>query len=270
MFLCIQSELNGALRMLIGRCRNFSDPSGELYLMTKRFKKTGTIWQIGNSRRSQIIIRVCECLHRTYGSSRLGNPTNAVDILVYIILSNRTSIVTAKSTYESLKVRYQSWDDVILDSPDNLRGLLGQAGLSGVRSTQLFTLFGILKQETGRVCLDWMKGLDAGMQESFLVTLPGVSKKVAKCIQLFGFGQQVLPVDTHVFRVGHRLGWTKRNRADQCHEELEALVSPKWRFDFHVNCILHGRKACRSHSPLCATCCLQSYCQYVQMEGQAA
>ncbi len=238
--------------------------------MAEHFRKTGTIWQIANSKRSQIVRRVCERLHKTYESSRLGNPYDAIDILVFITLSNRTSITTAKNTYEALKGRYRRWDEMILDDPARLKELLAPAGLSDLRSTQLRSLFSILKRETGKVCLDWLKGLDADLQEDYLITLPGVSTKVAKCIQLYGLGQHVLPVDTHVFRISRRLGWIRRGRADQCHEELEALVRPRWRFDFHVKCILHGRRICRSHSPLCQECCIQSYCQNVQTRSKAA
>ncbi len=87
-----------------------------------------------------------------------------------------------------------------------------------------------------------------------LVSLPGVSEKVAKCIMMYTLNHRVLPVDVHVHRVVSRLGWTKRKRADQCHQELESLVPPRWRYAFHVGCVLHGRAVCRAQKPLCGNC----------------
>ena len=95
-----------------------------------------------------------------------------------------------------------------------------------------------------------------------LITLPGVSDKVAKCVMMYTMGKQVLPVDAHVHRVTRRLGWTSRKRADQTHEELEALIRPEQRYNFHVNCIQHGRLICIPHTPICNICPVNQYCEY--------
>ena len=90
--------------------------------------------------------------------------------------------------------------------------------------------------------------------------LDGVSEKVAKCVMMYTLGFDVLPVDVHVHRVATRLEWTNRKRADQCHEELEALVKPRYRFAFHVDCICHGRAVCRPKNPRCNDCVIRRYC----------
>jgi endonuclease-3 len=81
-------------------------------------------------------------------------------------------------------------------------------------------------------------------------------------VAMYTMGAKVLPVDAHVHRVATRLGWTARKRADQCHEELEFVVPPNWRYVFHVGCVLHGRSICRPKQPRCLKCCVNRYCEY--------
>lgn len=85
---------------------------------------------------------------------------------------------------------------------------------------------------------------------------------MAKCAMMCALGFDVLPVDAHVHRIAVRLGWTVRKRADQCHEELESVVAPQYRFGFHVACIAHGRAVCRPAKPRCDGCVIRTYCEY--------
>src|SRR5262249_43991044 len=101
----------------------------------------------------------------------------------------------------------------------------------------------------------------------YLAELPGVSDKVAKCVMMYTLGFDVLPVDVHVFRVASRLGWTSRCRADQCHDDLEALVQPKHRYAFHVDCICLGRAVCTPVHPDCPACPIRQYCVYFKQRA---
>jgi endonuclease-3 len=69
-------------------------------------------------------------------------------------------------------------------------------------------------------------------------------------------------VDVHAFRVASRLGWTSRCRADQCHDDLEALVPPEFRYAFHVGCICLGRAVCTPRRPQCPACPIRRFCVY--------
>ncbi len=212
--------------------------------------------------RSQIVRRICEKLTLTYGHPQLGNPRNPLDDLIFIILSNRTSPATALATYKKLKRVFKTWGE-INDAPyTRLKRILKPAGLAGTKTKQVRNLLKKIKTDFGSCSLRKIKYLSEEDVESYLVSLPGVSLKVAKCVMMYTMGFQVLPVDVHVHRITTRLGWTCRKRADQCHEELERLVPSHRRFGFHVGSILHGRKICRSSKPLCRKCIIQSYCEY--------
>lgn len=226
--------------------------------------KTGSIWNSPHRVRGQVVRRVCEALLATYGQPRLGNPKDPIDDLIFIIISNKTSSDMAMRTYTTLKQEFVAWD-TILDSPlSTLRSILQPAGLATVKSQQMRSALNKIKSDFGKCDLRELKRNSEKEIQEYLVSLPGVSEKVAKCVMMYALGLSVLPVDSHVHRISKRLGWTSRKRADQCHSELEALILPKWRYSFHVGCILHGRSICRSKNPSCDRCCVNSSCEYFQ------
>jgi endonuclease III len=166
----------------------------------------------------------------------------------------------AQRTYERLKERFATWDDAT--SSRAVRTILHPAGLATIKSKQIRSALNRIQTDFGTCDLSALRKVSEDDAQHYLTALPGVSQKVAKCVMMYTLGFHVLPVDTHVHRVTKRLGWTKKNRADQCHEELEELVRPKLRYTFHVDCIAHGRAICRPSDPLCAQCPIKRYCAH--------
>lgn len=224
--------------------------------------QTGSIWHESPRLRDRIVRNVCKSLRNAYGRPRLGNPIDPMDDLVFIVLSNKTSPRIARRTYADLRARFCSWDALLHAPISEVRRILKPAGLSSIKSRQLRAALRSIKSHMGSCDLRPLRRKSAGEIEAFLVRLPGVSEKVAKCVSLYTMNVKVLPVDVHVHRVSRRLGWTTRKRADQCHEELESLVPPALRYAFHVDCVLHGRRICRPHEPLCTKCCIRCWCEY--------
>lgn len=200
-----------------------------------------------------------------YGRPRHGNPDHPIDNLIYIVLSNRTSSKVAAATYCRLREAYDTWEDVLAYPLAKLRRILRAAGLSDVKSRQIRGAIRIICRDFGCCELSPLRRRPATEVEDYLVSLPGISVKVARCIMMYTLGFDVLPVDTHVYRICHRLGWTDRKRADQCHGELDLLIPTRRRFAFHVDCVSHGRSVCRGQPPLCGECCISKYCHYFQL-----
>lgn len=234
--------------------------------MAVNYEQTGTIWRLPAPVRNTAVSNVCRALKRTYGSPRLGNPSDPLDDLIYIILSNKTGPLTARRTYKRLRQRFEKWERFLTAPILEVQRILRPAGLSSVKSRQLRGALRSIKLHLGSCDLRPLRGMPAAKTEEFLVGLPGVSEKVAKCIMMYTLNRRVLPVDVHVHRVASRLGWTKRKRADQCHQELESLVPPRWRYAFHVGCVLHGRAICRAQKPLCGHCPISRYCEYFKAQ----
>ena len=95
-----------------------------------------------------------------------------------------------------------------------------------------------------------------------LQKLPGVGRKTANVIQAVAFGRSAIAVDTHVFRVSHRLGLvsSKANTPAKVEAELTRYIPESQRADAHHWLLLHGRYICQSRQPKCEECPFDSFC----------
>ena len=81
---------------------------------------------------------------------------------------------------------------------------------------------------------------------------------------LFSFGMDDVPVDTHVSRVGTRLGlFRPRAGFVELHDDLLAMVRPGEGLEFHLNLLRHGRRTCHAQRPRCGDCPLRRTCPRV-------
>jgi endonuclease-3 len=99
-----------------------------------------------------------------------------------------------------------------------------------------------------------------------LMRLPGVGRKTANVIASVVYDKPVIAVDTHVFRVSHRLGLSEGKTPEAVERDLEAHVPPQDRPTAHHWLILHGRYTCTARNPKCADCGLQLWCDHYLAE----
>ncbi|NLF16883.1 MAG: endonuclease III [Lentisphaerae bacterium] len=95
-----------------------------------------------------------------------------------------------------------------------------------------------------------------------LEALPGVGHKTASVVLNVVFGQPTVAVDTHVFRVAHRLGLARARSPAETEEQLLRVVPAAYRRDAHHYLILHGRYTCTARRPRCPECPLADLCTY--------
>lgn len=95
-----------------------------------------------------------------------------------------------------------------------------------------------------------------------LQKLPGVGRKTANVIQAVAYGKGAMPVDTHVFRVSHRLGLVseKANTPLKVEMELRKNIAEDVLADAHHWLLLHGRYVCQSRKPKCDVCPFTTFC----------
>jgi endonuclease III len=109
--------------------------------------------------------------------------------------------------------------------------------------------------------LKWMRTAPVAESRDYLTALPGVGRKTAACVLLFAYGLRDVPVDTHVSRVGTRLGLLEPGAPfDRLHDQMLALTPPGEELELHVNLLRHGRRTCHARSPACAECDLARMC----------
>ena len=95
-----------------------------------------------------------------------------------------------------------------------------------------------------------------------MTQLPGVGRKTANVMTAVAFGGQAMPVDTHVFRVSHRIGLVPKRCTTplSVEKELVKYFNHNLLSDAHHWLILHGRYVCTARKPKCANCCLNDIC----------
>jgi endonuclease-3 len=95
-----------------------------------------------------------------------------------------------------------------------------------------------------------------------LERLPGVGRKTANVVLNMAFGKPTMAVDTHVFRVSHRLGLSNGKTPEAVERDLLALVPAAYGLHAHHWLILHGRYLCKARTPECWRCPVSDICRF--------
>lgn len=171
-----------------------------------------------------------------------------------------TTSPSYQRVFERLKAALPDWGLLTEVSVSKLKSLISDAGLSNQRAGRLKLIAGRLAHDFGEVSLTKLDSEDDETVKQYLMSLPGVGVKTAKCVMMYTMGRQVLPVDTHNARVAVRLGLVSDGSVLAIDRDLATVVPPSLRFDFHVNAVAHGRATCRALRPRCEDCVLSSLC----------
>ena len=100
-----------------------------------------------------------------------------------------------------------------------------------------------------------------------LEALPGVGRKTANVILNTLFGEPVIAVDTHVFRVANRTGLAPGENVRTVEDKLARAVPAAYRQHAHHWLILHGRYVCKARAPACASCLIADLCAWPEKPG---
>jgi endonuclease-3 len=202
--------------------------------------------------------RIRARLRETYGPVLLAPHGRPLDELVLTLLSQSTSDSNRDVAFGRLRTRFGSWA-AVRDAPlPEVEAAIRPGGISKVKSARLHA---ILCELGDPPSLDHLADLPVKEARAALVALPGVGRKTAACVLLFSFGMRDVPVDTHVGRVGARLGLLPaRGTPDALHDAMLALTPRGAELELHVNMLRHGRRLCHARSPECPVCPLRRMC----------
>jgi endonuclease-3 len=116
-------------------------------------------------------------------------------------------------------------------------------------------------ERAGALDLTWLSRRTVPQAQEYLCSLPGVGRKTAACVLLFSFGMRDVPVDTHVSRVGTRLGLFRPGAPfEELHDAMLALTPRGQELELHLNLLRHGRRTCDARRPRCGACALARMC----------
>lgn len=203
-------------------------------------------------------------LRELYGRKRNSPHGDPVAELVRTILSQNTNDTNRDVAYERLRARFPTWEEV-RDAP--LAGVMEAIRPGGLADTKAPRIQEALRRIGDPPDLDWLARAPREQALAHLTALPGVGRKTAACVLIFSFDVPEIPVDTHVHRVGGRLGlFPERASFERAHDELLAVVDPADAYELHINLIEHGRAICRPR-PRCPECGLRRMCPWYRRQG---
>lgn len=131
-----------------------------------------------------------------------------------------------------------------------------------IRDCGLFRMKAKNLSRTARIIAEDFGG-DVPADRDLLMTLPGVGRKTANVVVANAFGQDAIAVDTHVFRVAHRLGWSSARDPQGTEQDLMQMLPKTLWSQAHHWLIWHGREVCHARRPACGRCPLVNRCPQV-------
>jgi endonuclease III len=190
--------------------------------------------------------------------------------LVLTVLSQSTNDRNRDVAYLRLRERFDTWEQV-RDAPVvEVEQAIRPGGISKVKSARIQAILRAISDNPGgrasvrgpkEISLDWLARAPIDQGRDYLTALPGVGRKTAACVLLFAYGLRDVPVDTHVSRVGMRLGLLRSGAPfHELHDQMLALTPPGQELELHVNLLRHGRRTCHARSPACEQCALARMC----------
>ncbi len=211
------------------------------------------------------ICKVALALKKRYRDFNHYNLKDPLDELLFIICSTKTGEASYRSTFQSLKEAFPTHLRIAEAPAEYIARPIVSGGLSNQKAKAIRDLFDVLMGKFGEPTLEPLRKMSDKDAEAFLLSLPGVGKKVARCVLMYSLGRQVFPVDTHCWRIARRLGWVRptqkdRHCAPRDMDRLQSKIPPELRYSLHVNMISLGREICTASSPKCKECPLAAWC----------
>jgi endonuclease III len=216
-------------------------------------------------------IRTDRMLEAFYGPPSRRRRQDAVSTLVQTILSQNTSDTNSSRAFERLRSRFSSWV-AVRDAPlEAVIEALRPAGLARLKAPRIQAILRRIAAERGALSLDFLRRRSVEHARAWLRRLQGVGPKTAAIVLVFGLGKPAFAVDTHVYRVGRRVGLIPEGLSvDVAHGWMEALV-PRDRYaPFHLLLVRHGRETCKALRPCCAICPIRGLCDFFAARSKSA
>ncbi|RTK93632.1 MAG: endonuclease III [Rickettsiales bacterium] len=189
------------------------------------------------------------------------NPTprtelNFIDnftLTVAVILSAQATDISVNKATKELFKTYQTPKAIFDLGVVELKKYIKSIGLYNTKAKNIIALCRILIDK-----------YNSRIPDSFedLIKLPGIGRKTANVILNCAFGKPTMAVDTHVFRVAHRIGLSNGKTPEKVEYDLLHVIPDVWLLCAHHWLILHGRYICKARIPLCKECSIAEYCDY--------
>ena len=194
----------------------------------------------------------------------VAKPTQNPDpfrVLITTILSQRTRDENTDEAADSLFTVYKTPEEIANAPTENIEKLIKKAGFFRVKSKRVKEVSRIIHEEYKDEVPDDIKDL---------LALPGVGRKTANCVLVYGFRKNAIPVDVHVHRISNRLGLVHTKSPEDTELELAKIVPKDYWIDLNERFVRFGQDICRPINPKHEECPINHICDfYNEMKNES-
>ena len=209
---------------------------------------------LANSKLSRKTRDVCEALALAYPDAGPALVfATPFELLVATVLSAQCTDKTVNRVTAKLFKKYRTAAEFAVLKPEELAEEIKECGLYRNKSKHLVAIAKILTDSHGGA---------VPRERAALERLPGVGRKTAGVVSGLLYNSGALPVDTHVYRIAHRLGLSQAKNPDRVEEDLARFIPAGQRMTVHHRLLAHGRQVCAARKPACSRCVLADYCEF--------
>lgn len=179
------------------------------------------------------------------------NSRDPFRVIIATVLSQRTRDEVTERASEKLFSKYGTPTALAHAAVSDIEELIREVGFYRIKAPRVKEIARIISNDFNGKVPDSMEAL---------LSLPGVGRKTANCVLVYGFGKDAIAVDTHVHRISNRFGLVSTKTPEETEIRLrEVLPKKHWRY---INELLvrFGQDICRPVAPKCGACALYELC----------
>lgn len=174
-------------------------------------------------------------------------------ILISTILSARTRDPVTEAASSRLYAKFPNAYSLSKARQDEVAKLIKPVSFYQMKAPRIIEVAKIITEK-------YQGEVPRNMDE--LLELPGVGRKTANCVLVYGFREPALPVDVHVHRVSNRIGFVKTKNPEETELALSELYPKKYWLDVNESFVAFGQTICKPIVPRCLVCNLRTICDY--------
>jgi endonuclease-3 len=201
----------------------------------------------------QKIGKIIKILEKEYPS--FFETSDPFEVLITTVLSQRTRDENTEIASKNLFKKYKTPEQLAKIPLHELEKIIKPVGFYRQKAKRI--------KEISKILIEKYNGNVPNRIEQ-LLSLPGVGRKTANCVLVYGFKIPAIPVDVHVHVISNRLGLVKTKRPEQTETELMKITPLKYWLKLNELLVSHGKKICRA-KPKCDVCKLKRYCEYYKL-----
>ena len=174
-------------------------------------------------------------------------------ILIGTILSSRSRDENTTKVVKTLFKRFKNAKELAEGNMEEVKQIIHSIGFYNVKAKRVIEVSQlIVKKFNGKVpnCIEK------------LLELPGVGRKTANCVLVYGFNKPAIPVDTHVHRISNRMGLVNTKTPEKTEAELSNIIDRKHWIKLNNTFVMYGQNICLPVTPNCKLCELKKMCKF--------